>query len=79
MTATPLVDWTLLGHVVLVAVLAGVGVVVAFSIGLAALSFARDTNRTRFTRSLGVAVAVVMTGALAWALWWGFELITNKS
>jgi multisubunit Na+/H+ antiporter MnhB subunit len=78
-TATLLVDWTLLGHVVLAAVLAGVGVVVAFSIGLAALSFARDTNRSRFTRSLGVAVAVVMTGVLAWALWWGFELITNKS
>ena len=79
MTATPLVDWSLLGHVVLAAVLAGVGVVVAFSIGLAALSFARDTNRPLFTRSLGVAVAVVMTGVLAWALWWGFELMTHKS
>lgn len=79
MTATPLVDWSLLGHVVLAAVLAGVGVVVAFSIGIAALSFAHDTNRPRFTRSLGVAVALVMTGVLAWALWWGFELITNKS
>ena len=78
MTAS-LVDWSLLGHVVLVAVLAGVGVVVAFSVGLVALSFARDTGRRLVVRVLGVGVAVVMTGALVWALWWGFELITKKS
>jgi hypothetical protein len=74
-----LVDWPLLGRVVLVAVLAGVGVVVAFSVGLAALSFARDTARPLVVRILGVVVAVVMTGALVGALWWGFELITKKS
>jgi threonine/homoserine/homoserine lactone efflux protein len=79
MTASSLVDWSLLGQVVLIAVLAGVGVVVVFSLGLAAVSFARDQRRRRFTRNVGVAVAVVMTGALGWALWWGFELITNKS
>jgi hypothetical protein len=77
--ATSLVDWSLLGHVVLVAVLAGVGVVVAFSIGLVALSFARDTGRRLLIRILGVVLAVVMTGVLAWALWWGFDLITKKS
>ncbi|HEV3187720.1 MAG TPA: hypothetical protein VGZ04_06695 [Acidimicrobiales bacterium] len=79
MIATSLIDWSLLGHVVLVAVLAGVGVVVVFSIGLAALSTARDTGRPTFARILGVTLAVVTTGALAWALWWGFELITKKS
>ncbi len=79
MIATSLVDWSLLGHVVLVAVLAGVGVVVAFSIGLVALSFARDTGRRLLIRILGVVLAVVMTGVLAWALWWGFDLITKKS
>ena len=79
MIATSLVDWSLLGHVVLVAVLAGVGVVVAFSIGLVALSFARDTGRRLLIRILGVVLAVVMTGVLAWTLWWGFDLITKKS
>jgi protein-S-isoprenylcysteine O-methyltransferase Ste14 len=77
--ASSLIDWSLLGHVVLVAVIAGVGVVITFSIGLAALSFARDTKRPSYARLLGVVLAVVTTGALAWALWWGFELITKKS
>ena len=79
MIATSFVDWSLLGHVILVAVLAGVGVVVAFSIGLVALSFARDTGRRLLIRILGVVLAVAMTGVLAWALWWGFDLITKKS
>jgi hypothetical protein len=79
MIATSLVDWSLLGHVVLVAVIAGVGVVVAFSIGLVALSFARDGERRLYARTLGVTLALVMSGVLAWALWWGFELITKKS
>jgi hypothetical protein len=79
MIVASLVDWSLLGQVILVAVLAGVGVVVVFSLGLVAVSFARDQRRRRFTRNVGVGVAVVMSGALGWALWWGFELITNKS
>lgn len=79
MIATSFIDWSLLGHVVLVAVIAGVGVVVAFSIGLVALSFARDTERRPYVRTLGVTLTLMMSGALAWALWWGFELITKKS
>lgn len=79
MIATSLVDWSLLGHVVLVAVLTGVGVVVVFSIGLVALSYARDTGRRHLVRILAVALAVVMSGVLAWVLWWGFEIITKKS
>jgi hypothetical protein len=78
-TASPLIDWSLLGHVVLVAMLAGVGVVVAFSLGLVALSIARDAKRRQLPRIAGVCVVVVMTGVLVWALWWGFQLITNKS
>lgn len=78
MTAS-LVDWSLLGHVILVAVLAGVGVVVAFSVGLVALSFARDERRRRVVRTSGVVIGVVMTGVLAGALTWGFYLITKKS
>lgn len=64
---------------IVVSVLGGVGLVIAFSIGLAALSFARDGTRSRFIRRASVAVALAMTGVLAWALWWGFELITHKS
>lgn len=79
MTAVPLVDWSLLGRVVVASVLGGVGLVIAFSIGLAALSFARDVTRSRFIRRASVAVALAMTGVLAWALWWGFELITHKA
>jgi hypothetical protein len=74
-----LVDWPLLGHVVLIAVLAGVGVVVAFSLGLLALSFARDVKRRNVVRAVAVAVAVAMTGVLAGSLVWGFYLITKKS
>lgn len=74
-----LVDWTLLGHVVLVAVLACVGVVAAFSIGLAALSFYRDADRSTKIRVSSAVVALLMTGFLVWALWWAFELITKKS
>jgi multisubunit Na+/H+ antiporter MnhB subunit len=54
-------------------------VVAAFSIGLAALSFYRDANRSMTIRVSSAVVAVVMTGLLVWALWWGFELITKKS
>jgi Na+-translocating ferredoxin:NAD+ oxidoreductase RnfA subunit len=79
MTASPLVDWSLFGHVVLVALLAGVGVVIAFSLGLVALSIVRDAQRRLPLRIAGVVIAVVMTGLLVWALWWGFQLITNKS
>lgn len=74
-----LVDWTLLGRVVLASAVGCVGVVAAFSIGLAALSFYRDANRSMTIRVSSAVVAVVMTGLLVWALWWGFELITKKS
>lgn len=72
-------DWSLLGQVVLVALLVGVGVVVVFSVGLVALSFARDAARRRAVRNVGVTVSVITVLALAWALWRGFELIVTKS
>jgi len=78
-TSTPLVDWSLLGHVILVSLLAGVGIVAVFSIGLVGLSFARNTQMRRGIRTLSVGLSVVMTGVLIAVLWWGFVHITTKS
>ena len=78
-TSTPFVDWGLLGKVVLVSIIAGVGIVVAFSIGLAAMSVARADNRSSPLRATGAVVTAVMVGVMVWALIWGLELILNKS
>jgi hypothetical protein len=45
---TPFIDWPLLGRVVVYSVVIGVGLVVAFSFGLAALSLARGTGQRWF-------------------------------
>ena len=79
MTSTPLIDWSLLGHVVLVSLLVGVGIVAVFSMGLVGLSFARKAQISRGVRTLSLGLSVVMTGLLLGALWWGFVLITTKS
>jgi hypothetical protein len=65
--------------VVLFSLLVGVGIVVVFSLGLAGLSFARNAERSRGFRTLGVALLVVTAGALVGALWWGFVIVATKS
>jgi hypothetical protein len=77
--STSFVDWGLLGKVVFVSLIAGVGLVVAFSIGLTAVSLARADQRSTPVRALGAALSVVMVGVIVWAMIWGLELIVNKS
>jgi hypothetical protein len=74
----PFIDWSLLGHVVVYSVVIGVGLVVAFSFGLAALSLARGTGRSALVRVTGSIVSVVMVAAIASALVWGLILIVKK-
>lgn len=77
--ATPFIDWGLLGHIILVSFVAGVGIVVAFSLGLVATSIWRDHARSGFARALGSIVAVVMGLAILGVLLWGFKIIVTKS
>jgi hypothetical protein len=75
---TPFIDWSLLGRVVVYSVVIGVGLVVAFSFGLAALSLARGTGRSALVRVTGSLVSVAMAAAIAGALVWGLILIVKK-
>ena len=77
-TPTPFINWALLGHVVVISLAIGVGLVVAFSLGLAALSLARGTGRSMLVRVSGSVVSVVMMAAIAASLVWGLVLIINK-
>ena len=76
-TSAPFVDWGLLGKVVLVSTIAGVGLVVVFSIGLASVSVARADHRSAPLRAVGAFVSVAMVALLVWALVWGLELIVH--
>jgi hypothetical protein len=75
---TPFIDWPLLGRVVVYSVVIGVGLVVAFSFGLAALSLARGTGRSALVRVTGSLVSIAMAAAIATALVWGLVLIVKK-
>jgi hypothetical protein len=76
--AAPFVNWPLLGNVVLTSVIIGVGLVVAFSVGLAALSVARGTQRTALERASGSVVTFLMGAAITASLVWGLVLIIKK-
>ena len=78
-TSTPFIDWGLLGKVVLVSTIAGVSLVVAFSIGLAAVSVARADHHAAPLRALGALISLAMVAVMLGALIWGLELILNKS
>ena len=63
-TSTPLIEWSLLGHVVLYSLVIAVGLVVMFSASLAALSLARASERSAAARFSGaVAAALTLSGA----------------
>ena len=78
-SSTPFIDWTLLGRIALISIGAGVGLVVAFSIGLAALSFSRDEGHGRIVHIGARAVTVLMGVTIVAALLWGLLLIVRKS
>ncbi len=76
--AAPFVNWPLLGNVVLTSVIIGVGLVVAFSVGLAGLSVARGTQRTVLARVSASLVTVLVGAAIVASLVWGLILIIRK-
>jgi hypothetical protein len=78
-SSTPFIDWSLLAQIAIISILAGVGLVVAFSIGLSALSFSCGEARGRLARMGALAVTLVMGAAIVGALIWGLVLIVRKS
>lgn len=77
--ATPFIQWGLLGHVVWVSIVVGIGLVALFSFGLAALSMARDAQRSAALRSAAGALGALVGIAILVALAWGLILIVKKS
>ena len=75
---TPLIDWHVLGQVLLASVSIGVALVTLFSLGVASLSISRGqsaSGSTRFFGQLGLAVSTILVGSV---LAWGFYIITQK-
>ncbi|MEO9181716.1 MAG: hypothetical protein ABI298_08725 [Acidimicrobiales bacterium] len=77
--ATPFIAWGLLSHIVWVSLVAGVGLVAVFSLGLAALSMARGEQRSAASRGAALVCAVFMGAVIVVALGWGLVLIVKKS
>ena len=77
--ATPFIEWGLLGHIVWVSIVAGAGLVVLFSLGLASLSVARSDQRSGASRGAAMVFATIMGAAIVAALAWGLFLIVKKS
>jgi hypothetical protein len=78
-SSTPFIDWSLLGQIALISIAAGVGLVVAFSVGLAALSYSRNDVHGRVARFGAQIVTLLMGAAIVGALIWGLILIVRKS
>jgi hypothetical protein len=77
-SSTPFIDWSLLVQIALISIAAGVGLVAAFSLGLAGLSYSRDAGRSRIVRTGAKALALLMGAAIVGALVWGLVLIVQK-
>lgn len=78
-SSTPFIDWSLLAQIALISIAAGVGLVVAFSIGLASLSYSRGEGHGRMARIGARALTLLMGAAIMGALIWGLVLIVSKS
>jgi hypothetical protein len=78
-SSTPFIDWSLLARIAIISIIAGVGLVAAFSIGLAALSFSRREENRRIARMGARALTLLMGAAIVGALIWGLVLIVRKS
>lgn len=75
---TPLIDWHVLGQVLLASVTIGVALVTLFSLGVASLSVSRGqgvSGAIKMLGRLGVTVSAVLVGSV---LVWGFYIITQK-
>lgn len=78
-SSTPFIDWSLLAQIAIISIVAGVGLVIAFSIGLASLSFSRGEGHGRIARTGARVLALLMGAAIVGALVWGLLLIVRKS
>lgn len=78
-SSTPFIDWGLLARIAIISIVAGVGLVAAFSIGVAALSFSRSDEHGRLSRLGASALTLLMGTVIAGALLWGLVLIVRKS
>lgn len=74
----PLIDWTVLGQVLGVSLALGIGLVAVFSLGLTALSYARQTGGSAVSRLLGRIGVAISSAGVAAVLAWGFYIITQK-
>jgi hypothetical protein len=78
-SSTPFIDWSLLGRIALISIAAGVGLVIAFSLGLAALSYSRNDEHSRIARFGAQALTLLLGAVIVGALIWGLVLIVRKS
>jgi hypothetical protein len=78
-SSTPFIDWSLLAQIAIISIAAGVGLVVAFSIGLASLSYSRGEEHGRFARMGARTLTLLMGAVIVGALVWGLVLIVRKS
>lgn len=78
-SSTPFIDWSLLARIAIISIVAGVGLVVAFSIGLSALSFSRSKEHGGIARAGAWALTLLMGAVIVGALIWGLVLIVRKS
>ena len=77
-TSTPLIEWSLLGHVVLYSLVIAVGLVVMFSVSLATLALARASQRSTVVRLSGAVVSVLTSAVICASLVWGLIAIVKK-
>ena len=77
-TSTPLIEWSLLGHVVLYSLVIAVGLVVMFSASLAALSLARASERSAAARFSGAVAAALTSAVICASLVWGLLVIVKQ-
>jgi hypothetical protein len=75
---TPLIDWHVLGQVLLASVTIGVALVTLFSLGVASLSASRSQGASGAIKFLGRLGVTVSTGLVGSVLVWGFYIITQK-
>jgi hypothetical protein len=78
-SSTPFIDWSLLARIAIISIVTGVGLVVAFSIGLSALSFSRSHEHGGIARAGAWVVTLLMGAVIVGALIWGLVLIVRKS
>lgn len=75
---SPIIDWHVLGQVLVASITIGVALVTLFSLGVASLSAARSHNAGRTQQILGRVGVTVTTALVGAVVAWGFYIITQK-